>query len=892
MIEGWRWNRDILAAFGSLCILYAAALLIPAVGRADDPYARSRDYDLQSVRTHLWFDLEQHGIRGETTQTIALLRDNVSQIKFDSVELKIDSVTLDGKPAKFSVAPNELDVALTAPGKRGDHHEFVIRYNGRPKKGLYYVFPDKSYPDRPKEIWTQGESEDTRYYIPIYDYPNDRITSEMLLTVPATWITISNGKLISEKTEADGSKTWDWKQTQPMSTYLISAVAGEFVEKKEMWRGIPVRYVVPRGDEDKIDSTFARTKEMLDLFSDKLGVKYPWDQYAQSSVDDFVEGGMENASATTLTSRGLVNPKLASEEEQGSDSLDSHELAHQWFGDLVTTKDWADIWLNEGFATYFEHYWTEQRYGSDGAAYEFWRDQSQWNRQKRLFTAPIVNRNSDDSLEFAGNIYTKGGWVLHMLREKLGDEDFFRGLHHYLEVNRGQNVVTADLQKGIEQATATNVDKFFQQWIYGAGAPQFSITCTYDDAAHQVKLNVKQTQKVENFVGLFDVPIDVEIATANGKKTFPIEVAKADETFTFAADGVPLMVLFDKGDKILKTVEFKRDAPTLIYQLKNAEAVPDRADAAVALREIKDNADVVAALGDAARHDGFWGIRNEALRALGKIGGPAAEKQILAAVNDDKPWVREVAVAQLGTFKDDPSLGAKLTEIAEKDMAYRVRAAALNSLGEIKAANAYDTLVAAVKSDSPDDTLRNAGLRGLGELGDDKAAPLVLEWSALGKPFESRGAAIGALADLDKKNKAVTQTLISYLREPYIDIKFDAVFALSERGDPVAIEPMEELVKSGDLSLGSAPFIEAQIVALKAKATAKPASAAGSGNPAAAQPTSSNSAPAAPADPAVAGGSTSSPDATLTALKNLQQQIGEVNGRLAKIESQLGIPKH
>jgi aminopeptidase N len=891
MIGAWRLNRTIVMTFSCFCLL-GAALLIPTVGRADDPYARSRDYDLQNVRTHLWFDLEQHGIRGETTQNITLLRDNVSQIKFDSVELKIDSVTLDGKPAKFNVTPSELDVALAAPGKRGDHHEFVIRYNGKPKKGLYYVFPDKSYPDRPKEIWTQGESEDTRYYIPIYDYPNDRITSEMLLTVPATWITISNGKLISEKTEADGNKTWDWKQSEPMSTYLITAVAGEFVEKKEMWRGIPVRYVVPRGNENEIDSTFARTKQMLDLFSDKLGVKYPWDQYAQSSVDDFVEGGMENASATTLTSHGLVNPMLAPEEEQGSDSLDSHELAHQWFGDLVTTKDWADLWLNEGFATYFEHLWTEQHYGNDDSAYEFWRDQNGWFRQKRLFTAPIVNRSSDDSLAFAGNIYTKGGWVLHMLREKLGDEDFFRGLRHYLEVNRGQNVVTADLQKGIEQATATNVDKFFQQWIYGAGAPQFTVAYTYDDASHQVKLDVKQTQKVENFVGLFDVPIDVEIATASGKKAFPIEVAKAEETFTFPADTPPLMVLFDKGQKILETVEFKKDAAALMYQLKNAETVPDRADAAVALRDIKDNADVVAALGEAAQHDPFWGIRNEALRSLAKIGGPAAEKQILLAVNDDKPWVREIAVEQLGTFKDDASLAPKLTEVAASDKAYRVRAAALGSLGDIKAPTAYGTLVAAVKSDSPDDTLRIAALRGLGELGDDKAAPLVLEWSALGKPFESRGAAIGALADLDKDNKAVTQTLISYLREPYIDIKFDAVFALSRRGDPTAIEPMEELLKSGDLSLGTAPFIEAQISALKAKASAKPAGGTGSSSPAAAQPTTSSSAPAAPSEAAAAAaGAINSPDATLTALKNLQRQMGEVNDRLAKIESKLAIPK-
>ncbi len=839
--QKWGVLAKSLAKFGCISFL-AAVILSPAFGQGDDPYARSRDYDLQNVRTHLWFDLDEHGIRGETTQSIALLHDNVAQIKFDSVDLKIESVTLDGKPAKFNVTPVALDVDLPAPGKHGDHHEFVIRYSGKPKKGLYYVFPDKSYPDRPKEIWTQGESEDTRYYIPIYDYPNDRITSEMLLTVPATWITISNGKLISEKAEADGTKTWDWKQSEPMSTYLISAVAGEFVEKKEMWRGISVRYVVPRGSENEIDSTFERTKGMLDLFSDKLGVKYPWDQYAQSSVDDFVEGGMENASATTLTSRGLVNPKLAPEEQQGSDSLNSHELAHQWFGDLVTTKDWADLWLNEGFATYFEHFWTEQHYSADDSDYEFWRDQNQWFRQKRMFAAPIVNRNSDDSLEYAGNIYTKGGWVLHMLREKLGDENFFAGLHHYLEVNRGQNVVTADLQKAIEQATSINSDKFFEQWIYRAGAPQFNVSYTYDAAAHQVKLNVKQTQKVENYVSLFDVPIDVEIATSSGHKTTSIQVTKAEETFTIPADGAPLMVLFDKGDKILKSVEFKREAPALMYQLKNAETVPDRADAAVALREFKDNPDVIAALGEAAQHDSFWGVRNEALRSLGRIPGPASEKQVLLAVNDDKPWVREIAVGELGTFKDDASLGAKLTEIAANDKAYSVRAAALGSLGQIKAPTAYDTLVAAVKTDSPDDTLRVAALRGLGELGDDKAAPLVLEWSALGKPFESRGAAIGALAELDKDNKAVTQTLISYLREPYVDIKFDAVFALSQRGDPAAIAPMEELVKSGDLSLGTAPFIEGQIAALKAKAAAKPADGSKSSAPAAGQGSSENSA--------------------------------------------------
>ena len=192
-----------------------------------------------------------------------------------------------------------------------DNFEVTIRYSGQPTKGLYFVLPDKNYPDQPKEIWSQGESEDTRYYIPIYDYPNDRTTSEMLLTVPANWWTVSNGKLVGIKAETDGTKTWDWKQSETLSTYLISVVAGEFVEQKDAWRAVPLEYAVPKGDEFKIDATFSRTKGMLDAFSDALNVKYPWAKYAQTSVDYFIEGGMENTSATTLTARGLVHPKLA-----------------------------------------------------------------------------------------------------------------------------------------------------------------------------------------------------------------------------------------------------------------------------------------------------------------------------------------------------------------------------------------------------------------------------------------------------------------------------------------------------------------------------------------------------------------------------------------------------
>ena len=800
--------------------LIAATLGISAGALGDEPYARSRDYDLQDLRTHLWFDLEQRGIRGEVTEQIAALRDNLSELKFDSVDLEIERVTVDGKPAQFMTGPKQLIVTLEHPAQRGERHEVFIRYAGHPKAGLYFILPAKNYPQQPKEIWTQGEAEDTRYYIPIYDYPNDRFTSEMVITVPAAWITISNGRLLGVKDESDGTKTWDWKQSEPLSSYLITVVAGEFVERQDSWHGIPLRFVVPRGEESTIDPTFAGTKEMLELFSSKLRVPYPWAQYAQTSVDDFTEGGMENTSATTLNVRYLVEPALAPEEYMGSDLVTSHELSHQWFGDLVTCKDWANLWLNEGFATFFEHYWAEQHYGTDDAEYEFWRGQREWFADKRSFPVPIVHRDFTDSTEYEGNTYDKAGWVLRMLREKLGDDDFFRSLHNYLETNRGQNVVTADLAKAIEQTTAINTDQFFHQWVYRAGAPQFEVTYAYDAGAQQVKLDVKQTQKVEGLVGLFDVPIEVEIATQSGRKTYPIEVNKADENFSFPADSAPLMVVFNKGDKVLSATDFKKDPAQWIYQLKNAETVPDRADAAVALGAVKNDASVVGALGEAAQHDPFWGIRVEALRALGKIGGPA-ESQILLAVNDEKPWVRDPAVRELGRFGNDPTLAPKLEEIAGEDRAYRVRDAALVALAQIKAPNAYDVLAKAVKSDSPNDVLRRTALASFGELGDDRAVPILFEWTALGKPIRTRQAAMAALATLDKKNKEITNTLLAYLREPYVDIRLSALLALGARRDKDAIAPLEDYLKSENLSAMERPYVDFALATLRGAAPGK-----------------------------------------------------------------------
>jgi len=863
-----RLPRVILAMAFILITSFVALQL-----RADEPYARSRDYDLQHSKIAMRFDVEQKKVLGDVTHSISILRDGTTQVAFDSVGLSIQSVTVNKSPAKFTTTAANLNVPLPAT-HTGEKFDIAIRYEGKPTKGLYFILPDKDYPDRPKQIWTQGESEDTRYYLPTYDYPNDRLTTETILTVPSSWYTVANGKVVNVSDAGNGMKTWTWRESVPSSTYLITVVAGELDEAKQSWRGIPVTYYAPKGRGDRLLANYGRTPEMMELFSKKLGVDYAWEKYAQSMVDDFVAGGMENSSATTNTSSSLRDPRLIPEFPGDEDALISHELAHQWFGDLVTCNDWGNIWLNEGFATFFEQVWTESHYPKEDADYERWSHAREWLSETNLYPKTLVRHDFDDSSEFDGNAYTKGGWVLHMLRHQIGEAHFYRGLKHYLEVNRGKNVVTADLIKAIDDANNVDVQRFFDEWVFGAGAPRFDVSYTYDDAKHQVALTLKQTQKVEGHVGLFKVPVDVEITTPSGSKLQTISVSKDSETFSLPADAPPLMVLFDKGGHLLKFLEFHKDKKEWIYQLKNASEVSDRADAVIALSKIKNDDEVIAALGNALTTDKAWGVRDQAADALGRIGGPGAAKQLLEALNsNDQPFVRNYIAAALGNFKNDSKVETKLESIAREDRSYRARANALQSLGRLKAPNALPTLTAAVKADSPDNFVRDAALRGLGYLGDDKGVPLLREWSAAGKPIDSRRAAIASLARLDKDNKEITAQIAGYLAEPRFPIRYSAILALGTRGDPSAIPALEALLKSDDLSIEMAPTIKEQIARLQKPKAQKGESGSTGG------------------DDEDREGDAGDQSALLSRLDKLEHLVQEMNERLKSIETHLSAKK-
>lgn len=841
--------------------------------RADEPFARTRDYDLQHSRISFSFDLDHKKVIGDVIHSLVILRENTSKISFDSVGLTIESVTVNKSAAKFETTATKLNISLTSPAIAGDKFDIEIKYQGKPNKGLYFILPDKDYPNRPRQVWSQGESEDTRYYLPTYDYPNNRLTTETILTVPASWLTVSNGRLVSVSNAPNGMKIWTWKESLPSSTYLFSIVAGELDEVKDSWRGIPVTYYAPKGRGDRLALSYSRTPAMMELFSKKLGVDYPWEKYAQSMVDDFVAGGMENSSATTNTSASLVNPKLVAESTVNEDPLISHELAHQWFGDLVTCKDWGNIWLNEGFATFMEKVWTEAHFPREQSEYDRWTDARQWFREPNLFRKPIVRHDFDDSGEFDGNAYNKGGWVLDMLRHQLGEENFYRGLKHYLEVNRGKNVVTADLVKSIEEATQTDVDLFFTQWVYGAGAPKLDLKHAYDSAKREVALTIRQTQNREGRVGLFQFPSEVEITSASGAKSFPITVSRLSETFTFPSDSEPLLVLFDKGGHLLKSADFHKEKKEWLYQLKNASEFSDRADAAAALGKLKGDDEAVAALGNILRTAKEWTIRAVAADSLGQSGGSAASKQLLEAYSvTQEPWVLTHIAAALGNFKDDSVVAEKLQVIARDDHSYRARSAALQSLARLKAPNAYTILTATVAGDSPDDILRNAALRSFGSLDDAKAVPLLREWTVPGKSFDSRNAAIFSLARLQKDNKEITTQIASYLTEPHFTVRMAAIRALGSRGDVSAIPALENLLKSDDLSIEMVPAIKEQIAHLQ-----KPV--APSANP--------------PADDGDAEelSKEDSTEATDAKLDHLERLIEEMSDRLKSLESRLPPPK-
>ncbi len=768
-------------------------------------YARDRVVDIKHIKLEISIDPEAKRIEGVCRTTVVPINDGLTHVEFDAVEMEIAGVRLDGGgDLDYTYDGARLRIDLAGARKAGEELTVAVSYSASPRRGLYFVGPDEGYPDKPLQVWSQGQDEDSRHWFPCFDFPNQLATSEMLVTVPAPLTAVSNGELVGVDESESGRRTFHWRQERPHVAYLLSVAAGDFAEIAEDIDGVPVQYFVPKGREEDGRRALGRTPAMLDYFAERIGIPYPYAKYAQVVVADFIFGGMENVSATTLTDVILHDERAHPDFADAADYLVAHELAHQWFGDLLTCRDWAHGWLNEGFATYFGNLFTaEQQHGVDEFRYTMRGDAEVYmGEDARRYRRPIVDNVYHEPIDlFDRNLYEKGGWVLHMLRFELGDELFWKAIRHYADKHQGTNVTTPDLQRAIEESTGRNLDAFFEQWVYGAGHPELNVAFEWDDDAKQAKLTVKQTQSTaQRTAEVFRAPVEVDFALEASNQSFRVELSEREQSFYFPLADKPKMVRFDPGGWLLKTVEFKRSQEMLLHQLQHDDDVLGRIDAAKELAKLGTK-EAISALKDAVLSDSFWGVQREAAKALGSAGTAAALDALLECLGIDHPKVRRGVVEALGEFRDEPPArrGARAAEALERvlrdgDASYYVEAAAAAALGKTRSERAFAALERALEKESHNEIIRVRAFEGFAELRDERAMPLAVEWSRYGRPAPARGAATTALGKLglyaERKEQALDR-LVELLDDPWLRVQLNAAGGLQELGDDKALPALE-----------------------------------------------------------------------------------------------------
>lgn len=733
-------------------------------------YARDRGFEVTHTHLDLTLDDRAKSVEGAARLTVRPIH-SISKIELDAGPMEIRRLLLDGKPTEFDHAEPRLTVRSRRSLREGSDHVLEISYAARPQRGLYFIAPDRQYPKKPVQIWSQGESEDNHNWFPGYDYPNNKATSEAFLRVREPLVAFSNGHLVGVEKKS-GWATYHWKQEVPQPNYLIAVVAGEFDEVRDEWEGVPLHHFVPKGMKAWARETFKRTPHILGFLSRVTGYRYPYPKYAQAVIADFMWGGMENTSMTTVNERFLILPQHR--DDADPDGLVAHEAAHQWFGDLVTTKSWEHLWLNEGFATYFDALWHEDFHGPDMFQLELLDNaESYFTEDHDQYRRPIVTRTYSENEDlFDRHTYQKGSLVLHMLRNELGDELWWKSIRHYVKKFEWKNAETADLKIAIEEATGRNLDWFFEQWIHKAGHPELEARWEHDDGSKLVKLSLKQIQKVVGDTPLFRVPLQVRVwAGPKDHADHSVLVTKAEESFFLPSAKRPRLVQIDPRGVILKKLSFEKNAPEWGFQLHHAAEVAARIEACRALAKKAAEPRATEALAEALRRDKFWGVRRAAAQALGEQMTRLARDALLPGLRDPHPRVRRGSARALGSFRNDPEAAQALRGLAarERKSDYVVAAAAF-ALAQARDAGALALLRKNLGKPSHNEILRTSALAGLAELREPKGLDLALARTRRGEPYLVRAAALLASAKLwdfvDKKRQDdVRQALIHAIKD-------------------------------------------------------------------------------------------------------------------------------
>lgn len=790
---------------GSLALILACLLVgVAHAQRQPGPFThaprdiRSRAIDQQHVRLTLAMDCDNRRVDGTAFHRLQLLSSQ-SEISLDAVNMKITKVATANEAGEaqqdlsFRHEGGTLHISLGRTAAAEETLRLLIQYQlDKPSGGVHFVHPESHEPASLKMVWTQSEPEFARHWIPCIDSPIDRLTSETITTVPKDWVVLSNGILKNKTENANGTQTWHWQQSQSHVPYLISIAAGQFEVYEQAWDGIPVMSYVPTGRLADAPRSFQNTAKMLEYFSKQIGYRYPWPKYAQICVDEYNWGGMEHTSATTLNLNTLHNER--DHLDFSSENLVAHELAHQWWGDLVTCKDWGELWLNESFATYFATLWTEHHEGWDKAAISRLREAKSYLGEDQRYRRSIVNFRYDrpESM-FDSHSYPKGARVLHALRNEVGDELFWKSIRHYIEVNQFRTVETADLRIAFEETTGRALGWFFDQWVYHGGHPEFTVSWTWDPDTKHVRINVKQTQKVDSLTSLFRVSVDIAVATPGEPEQIQIHRIKltdADETFQFPAATRPSRVCFDPKDWVLKTLTFAKPLEELANQLQKDPSVICRLQAIEGLEALED-ATSKSLLLTAAKSDKDLYVREAAVQALAKRNGDDVRDLLLSVLKEDpSSIVRTKAASTLQKFAGDVVTNA-IRERLPQEQSYQAIAAMLRTLVKLTPDKPSDVLVAHLAIPCRDEAVLRAAIDGLIEVKSPDALEL-FQKHLEGAAAERKALFLGGIARLKPRDKPAIEPLIQALQSPRRAVRSVAISTLVALQDPQYIAPLQD----------------------------------------------------------------------------------------------------
>ncbi len=724
------------------------------------PYNPSNTFqhDLLHTKIEIDFDWAQKRANGKAALRLKPWFYATDRLTLDAKNFDVKSVTLaNGTPLKYDYNNEQLAIALNKTYSRTEEFEVVVTYTAKPDeresyggsaaitqdKGLYFINPDGKEADKPRQIWTQGETESNSFWFPTIDKPNERCTQEMYITVENKYKTLSNGLFVSSKNNPNGTRTDYWKNDLSHAPYLFMMAVGEFAIVKDQWRGKDVSYFVEPKFEQYARDIFPYTTEMLEFFSTKLNYPFPWQKYDQVVVRDYVSGAMENTTAVIFgeymqqTKRGLLDNNRTNEK------VVAHEMFHHWFGDLVTTESWANLTMNEGFANYSEYLWLEHKHGAVVAD-----EHMRTEHQGYMFSAsdgghPLIHfgyASREDM--FDAHSYNKGGSVLHMLRNYVGDEAFFTALSTYLKRNQFTDVEAHELRLAFEDVTGQDLSWFFNQWYFAAGHPSLNITYNWDEATKTTEVTIEQQQLAENKVPyIFQMPLAVEVYDASGKaRREQIMVTKRKQAFRLKSDSKPAVVNVD-ADKAMLCVKIDNHSPEEWRALyKFGPKFLDRMEALQALsaEEEKPNDLLQTALSDKSAE-----IRDFALSSLDPSLPGVAALLVPLAESDPVPTVRATAITALASLQDKQYVPVIAKGLAP-DAPYSVTGAALSALVALDPAAALDA-AKALENDDNGEIIAN-----LAQVYAENPNPAKLEWFKKRAPKVDQMAAFGFFEQYQK----------------------------------------------------------------------------------------------------------------------------------------------